>query len=856
MRHPGALRNFASTLRELAGRGHQVHLSFVMQDKLGDGKLLWELSHTYQNITYTDAPKKTPLRFWLTLCQGVRFWVDYVRYLGPEFKDAPKLTLRARERVPSVLARVTELTFGRSAVGRRLLTKFLLYAERAIPADEWVAGQITSVNPDLVLVTPLVDIGSDQVDVLKAAKGLGYPTGLCVHSWDNLTTKGLIRIQPDKVFVWNEAQRTEAASMHDVPPAHVVVTGAPVYDQWFDRQPSTTREAFCAKTGLRADRPFFLYLGSSAFIAPNEVDFILEWIKAVRSAPDARLREAGLLIRPHPENLQPWQRLDDEHFENVSVWPRGGANPVDAARKNDYFDSLYHSAAAVGINTSAQIEAGVVGRPVYTVRSAAHSGTQEGTLHFNYLINFGGGLVHDAKSFDEHVAQLSTALDRSEADRLQLKRFVEGFVRPNGLDRPATPQLADGIEALGAKGRQQPARTTLGLLLMRAALYPVALALKVVRQFKRTSRKRERQLRPLSAFSFFLRPLLVRLDAKFSWKGTRFLLDQEETVAIRKVVYKLSRTESTVVIGPWLSEVGFEVLYWIPFLNWAKTYRPFDADRLIVISRGGVADWYRNISPHYLELFDFFTPEEFRQLNDQRITEGKQKQRVMSEFDRLILKKVQVNIGRRSVDVLHPMHMYRLFHKFWRSQMSIAHVDAFTLFQSMPPIDRSDIAGQLPKQYVAARFYFNDSFPDTSDNRQLVSTILSRLAETTDVVLLNPALRIDDHLDLESRTLSGRIHHVAHLMSPRTNLGVQTKIISGASAFIGNYGGLSYVAPFYGVNSVALYSNPDGFLMQHLQVALHGFSKLKPGSFTAVDARSLDAVGLVTGVPQLFDSVR
>src|SRR5262249_38572735 len=318
----------------------------------------------------------------------------------------------------------------------------------------------------------------------------------------------------------------------------------------------------------------------------------------------------------------------------------------------------------------------------------------------------------------------------------------------------------------------------------------------------------------------------------------------------------LSRTESTVVIGPWLSEVGFEVLYWIPFLNWAKTYRPFDADRLIVISRGGVADWYRNISPHYLELFDFFTPEEFRQLNDQRITEGKQKQRVMSEFDRLILKKLQVNLGRRSVDVLHPMHMYRVFNTFWRWQMSIAHADAFELFQSMPPVDRSDIAGQLPKQYVAARFYFNDSFPDTSENRQLVSTILSRLAETTDVVLLNPALRIDDHLDLESRTLSGRIHHVTHLMSPRTNLGVQTKIISGASAFVGNYGGLSYVAPFYGVNSVALYSNPDGFLMQHLQVALHGFSKLKPGSFTAVDARSLDTVGLVTGVPQLFDSLR
>ena len=44
MRHPGALRNFASTIRELAGRGHAMHLSFVMQDKLDDGKLLLELT--------------------------------------------------------------------------------------------------------------------------------------------------------------------------------------------------------------------------------------------------------------------------------------------------------------------------------------------------------------------------------------------------------------------------------------------------------------------------------------------------------------------------------------------------------------------------------------------------------------------------------------------------------------------------------------------------------------------------------------------------------------------------------------------------------------------------------------------
>ena len=50
--------------------------------------------------------------------------------------------------------------------------------------------------------------------------------------------------------------------------------------------------------------------------------------------------------------------------EGVVVWPKGGASPVDFASRNDFYDSMYHSAGAVGINTSAQIECGIVGRPV------------------------------------------------------------------------------------------------------------------------------------------------------------------------------------------------------------------------------------------------------------------------------------------------------------------------------------------------------------------------------------------------------------------------------------------------------------------------------------------------------------
>ena len=96
MRHPGALRNYTSTLKELARRGHQIHLAFMMQDKLGDGRMLWELTNDHPEITSHELGKKTPWRFWLGLARALRFTTDYVRYFTPEYKDEPEHTRAAK----------------------------------------------------------------------------------------------------------------------------------------------------------------------------------------------------------------------------------------------------------------------------------------------------------------------------------------------------------------------------------------------------------------------------------------------------------------------------------------------------------------------------------------------------------------------------------------------------------------------------------------------------------------------------------------------------------------------------------------------------------------------------------------
>ncbi len=484
MRHPGALRNFGSTVEELARRGHQVHLTFLMRDKLADPRLLENLTATYATITHDWA--EVSRTAWLGMARAARSTADYLRYRAPEYRDAAALHERAADRVSPVVQAVSRLPLVRTVGGLRFFTRVLHTIERTIPPDPAIVKLVASHKPDVVLVTPLIELGSDQVEFIKAAGALGVPCGLCVHSWDNLTNKGLIHVVPEAVFVWNEAQRREAVEMHDVPASNVVVTGAPTYDQWFTRRPSTTRDEFCQRVGLPAGRPYFLYLCSSKFIAPREAEFITKWIAALRSAPDPRVREAGVLVRPHPRGDM--RGLDGESLRgnpDVAVWPPDGANPVDAGSKNEYFDSLYHSVAAVGINTSAQIEAGIVGRPVYSIRAPEYVTTQEGTLHFHYLLNEHGGLLHMASTFEEHTRALTTALDRTAADAQRLRDFVEGFVRPRGLDVAATPLLAGAIEDLGRSPARLPERASIRSKLLRLALYPIAARMKTDRPLVR-----------------------------------------------------------------------------------------------------------------------------------------------------------------------------------------------------------------------------------------------------------------------------------------------------------------------------------------------------------------------------------
>jgi hypothetical protein len=312
---------------------------------------------------------------------------------------------------------------------------------------------------------------------VRCARRRGINSVLAVGSWDHLTTKGLIHELPDRIVVWNEMQRVEAAELHGAQPEQVVATGAQAYDHWFGYKPSEAREAFCARIGLPAVRPYLLYMCSSPFIAPYEVDVVRRWIRAIRESGDATLRTAGVLVRPHPQNAAQWTDVDLSALGAAAIWPRAGANPVGLDARRDYYDSMHHAHAVVGVNTSALIESGIVGRPVFSFRVPELSGTQEGTLHFRHLTR--GGLLQLAGTLPEHVSQLQRSFESIEQERERVRRFVQSFVRPYGLDEPATPRVVGAIEEQAAAvvtPRALPVRTRALQSMVGGMLTLVAMA--------------------------------------------------------------------------------------------------------------------------------------------------------------------------------------------------------------------------------------------------------------------------------------------------------------------------------------------------------------------------------------------
>ena len=454
----GSFRLYDSMVLRLAAEGHQVTVLVGTMTKLdlaAQTRAMVDCQRDLPECRFGLAFRWRQIGLRSVLAIAPRELVSYAVYLKPQHPN-PEMGRRRTAPLPLPLRVAARSWVGRAILARTGVQNALRWIDRVIPPSPSIMSWLRELQPDVVLASPYIMGQAVEVEYVKAAKALGIPTAACVSSWDNLTTKGTFPLLPDQVFVWNEVLAEEAVTIHAVPRERIVVTGAPVFDFWFDTPVSLDRESFCAEAGVDPSKPIIVFVGSSLSIGGDETAHVRQLAAALHT--DEATRDATLLVRPHPWNASFWR---DFTMDGVVVWPRFGNIPDTRESRQQYVNTVRHADVVVGINTSAMVEVAIADRPCVTILTEQYERTQKGRAHFFHLLN--AKYMETADSVEEGVRVIGRVLGGADQRASERRRFVQEFVRPAGLNVSPSSIMASALEKLaGVHAGREPV-TTKGL---------------------------------------------------------------------------------------------------------------------------------------------------------------------------------------------------------------------------------------------------------------------------------------------------------------------------------------------------------------------------------------------------------
>ena len=296
-----------------------------------------------------------------------------------------------------------------------------------------------------------------------------------------------------------------------------------------------------------------------------------------------------------------------------------------------------------------------------------------------------------------------------------------------------------------------------------------------------------------------------------------------------EAVARAAREGRRLLVGPFVGEVGFELLYWIPVVRRILAEHGVGPERVTVLSRGGAGAWYGDLAGRSVEILDLVPPDRYlEELVDRRRRTGDAKQFFSDSFDERLAREAIARDGDAAV--VHPLLMFSrmrfVLEGLEPPASALAHGDYGPL-----PRPGVTLPAGCPEDFVAVKLYFSDSFPDDPDSRALATRLLERLAAGTDVVVLTSGQQLDEHR--EWVPAGSRIHDSSSWVTAQDNLAVQTAVVARARALVATYGGFSYLGPMLGVPTLAVHTR-EAFQPVHLHVMRAAYPD---ADYTLVGAR-------------------
>lgn len=311
---------------------------------------------------------------------------------------------------------------------------------------------------------------------------------------------------------------------------------------------------------------------------------------------------------------------------------------------------------------------------------------------------------------------------------------------------------------------------------------------------------------------------------------------------------RLRYSDKPILLGPWRSEVGFEILYWIPFLNAFREQYKIEKDRLIAIGRGGSAAWYKTAGT--ADLYEFVPVETVRTWSVQASQQtGSLKQRQREPWERHVCGLTAASLGIEHYHTLGAHWMYGLLEPWWQGKATEQLLGRYTLQPVKYPAPAIDpaLASKLPEKFIAMRWYARPTWPMREDLNLWTRTFVEKIARQMPVVLID-SFHADDHADINLGPIANTIR-LSELVeqTPTDNLLIQSAVIARAQAYVGTYGGMAQGAMRWGVPTVALYHEFGQTAPAHLTLT-QSLSLRTSTPFLCVQPKDCDgAVSMILG---------
>ncbi len=367
-------------------------------------RVVLEFIRHSNNVTLNGWTVERTANRWIFPLREIRSYISYIRR-----KDQSEYYLkRWNGYLPLRLSKLFSYRIVKFLLSLFPNYELLTLIEKCVPSDRGIIEDLIKRKPDVVVATPINHRFSEEIEYVKAAKSLGIPTVTTALTWDSLSTKGVFHVIPDLTLVWNEMQKQEAIQIHGVSRDKVRVTGAPFFDKWFDSDLDEGRDLFCERMGLDPDKPFVLYLGSSANIAMDETALIQKIYDNIGW---------NMLVRPHPANSKNYSKLSG----NKGMCIQGGVLPVSESEQKDFHNAIRHCEFALGVNTSAMIDVIIHDKECISVGDREYKNTQGDTAHFKHMVSALG--LHGKR-----------------------KEFIRKYIRPHGFAISAGIMAARAIK--------------------------------------------------------------------------------------------------------------------------------------------------------------------------------------------------------------------------------------------------------------------------------------------------------------------------------------------------------------------------------------------------------------------------